>query len=94
VSDVQGRKWVVSGRVQGVGYRMFVFKAALSSGLRGYVRNLPDGTIEAVAAGSAESLDALESLLKQGPSSSRVDSISVNPAPTYLELPSPFEIRN
>jgi acylphosphatase len=94
MGDAQRRRWVVSGRVHGVGYRMFVFKSALSSDLRGYVRNLPDGTVEAVAEGSPESMHALETLLKQGPAASRVDSVSVDPAPARTELPYPFEIRS
>jgi len=78
----------VSGRVQGVGYRWWVVRKAQRLGLRGSVRNLADGSVEVRAAGSAEALRELVSLLLQGPPSSRVHS--VEPIPPSGPLPAEF----
>ncbi|MFH1965909.1 MAG: acylphosphatase [Acidobacteriota bacterium] len=64
--------FIIKGKVQGVGFRYFVVKEAQNLGLSGWVRNLPDGSVEARAEGQAESLEIFESSLKQGPSWSRV----------------------
>jgi len=71
------RRYLIEGRVQGVGFRHFTRKAARELGLSGFVRNLPDGSVEAVAAGSGEALDAFERHLRQGPPVSRVDAVRV-----------------
>ena len=69
------RTFVVTGRVQGVGYRYFAQKAALALNLRGWVRNLPSGSVECLAAGSAAALAQFEDRLRQGPVLARVDFI-------------------
>ncbi len=61
------RRFVVRGRVQGVGFRYFVEKQAQQLGLRGYAKNLSDGTVEVVAAGPPQAIDTLAGLLHQGP---------------------------
>ena len=67
-------RFVVSGVVQGVGFRWFVARHARALGLGGYARNLPDGRVEVVAGGGAsEALARLESLLRAGPAHARVD---------------------
>ncbi len=76
-------RYVVSGRVQGVGFRYYVLREAQQLGLSGYVRNLRDGRVEVVAAGSAEKLGRLEALLWRGPVMARVDMVEAEPA----ELP-------
>ncbi|MCS6988241.1 MAG: acylphosphatase [Chloroherpetonaceae bacterium] len=58
---------IANGRVQGVGYRWFVQRAAERLGVKGWVRNLPDGTVELEAEGDSEALDALVTELKKGP---------------------------
>jgi len=58
---------IVRGRVQGVGYRMFVLEHAHRLGLRGYVRNLPDGDVEVIAEGSEDALQTLLNHLRRGP---------------------------
>ena len=58
---------IVRGRVQGVGYRMFVLEHAQRLGLRGYVRNLPDGEVEVIAEGNEDALQTLLNHLRQGP---------------------------
>lgn len=68
---------MVAGRVQGVGFRYFVARAAAVEGLHGWVRNLPDGRVEAQAEGEFESIVRFERQIRQGPPASRVDSIDV-----------------
>ena len=75
------RRYLIEGRVQGVGFRHFTRKAARELGLSGFVRNLPDGSVEAVAAGPGEALEALERHLRQGPPASRVDTVQVGDVP-------------
>jgi len=86
------RKFLVSGHVQGVGFRYFTQDAARREGLSGQVCNLPDGTVEAVAEGEAEALDRFERALRRGPSRSRVERVVVDEAvPTGLHAG--FDIR-
>jgi len=69
------RRYLVSGRVQGVGYRAFAARAARSLGLTGGATNLPDGRVEVVVAGPLHALERLESALREGPRMSRVDTV-------------------
>jgi acylphosphatase len=69
------RLYVVSGLVQGVGFRFFVNRAASIEGIHGWVRNRPDGRVEIRAEGEAEALERFERQVRQGPSASRVDDI-------------------
>ena len=69
------RKWVVHGRVQGVGYRWFVQKHAGELGLSGYARNLDDGTVLVHATGPEEQLNRLAGHLHQGPPGSEVRGV-------------------
>ncbi|MCC7034024.1 MAG: acylphosphatase [Acidobacteria bacterium] len=71
------RRYVVSGRVQGVGFRYFAADAARREGLSGAVRNRDDGTVEAVAEGETEAVDRFERALRQGPSRARVERVRV-----------------
>lgn len=68
-------RYLVSGLVQGVGFRMFVYRRASSSGLRGYCRNLPDGRVEVVAEGDEPELSTLEADLRRGPRLASVSSV-------------------
>ena len=67
----------MSGRVQGVGFRYFALDAARREGLSGYVRNLDDGRVEALAEGESESIVRFERALRQGPSRSRVEHVRI-----------------
>ena len=86
------RRYLVSGRVQGVGYRMFAADCARREGLSGYIRNLPDGSVEALATGDLESVTRFEAALWRGPSRARVEVVDVtDTAP--LGLTAIFSIR-
>lgn len=81
------RRFLVSGRVQGVGFRYFAQDIARQEGLAGYVRNLSDGRVEAVAEGDAQSLTRFEARLRRGPSHARVEHLEVDviaPRGSYL----------
>ena len=71
------RRYRVHGRVQGVGFRHFVFvqASALGPGLTGWVRNRADGTVEVLAQGSDAQLAALREMLEEGPAGSRVTAV-------------------
>jgi acylphosphatase len=74
-TDVQTRKFIVRGRVQGVGFRWFVEREARALGISGWVRNNSDGSVEVLASGTQEQLFGLRSRLQQGPRASRVDNV-------------------
>lgn len=77
------RKFLVSGEVQGVGYRFFAQRAAARHQVKGYVRNLPDGRVEAVAEGTPEEVEAFKHELVAGPAFSSVENIEeINIEPT------------
>lgn len=66
---------IIHGLVQGVGYRYFVLRHARRLGLRGWVRNLADGSVEVLAEGERERLQELLGLLHEGPSGAEVNSV-------------------
>ena len=69
------RRGIVRGRVQGVGYRFFAERAARELDVRGWVRNLPDGTVETLAEGEDEAVARYFERLRQGPRGSRVEAV-------------------
>jgi acylphosphatase len=77
------RKFLIHGEVQGVGYRFFAQRAAARHQVTGYVRNLADGTVEALAEGSELSVEAFKHDLVTGPAWAAVDSVEeINLDPT------------
>ena len=86
------RKYRITGRVQGVGFRYFVWREAEGLGIDGWVRNCADGTVEAVARGPADILAQLEIRLAEGPRWSRVESVDAGEGPAEPIQPG-FEIR-
>ena len=68
-------RFLVTGRVQGVGYRYFVMREAQALGITGFARNLPDGSVEVVSEGGADALKALAERLAQGPAFAEVESV-------------------
>lgn len=77
-----GFRAVVSGRVQGVGFRYFVHQRAIALGLRGYVRNQADGSVEVCAAGPPGALAQLAADLRVGPPGSTVRGCVVETSAT------------
>jgi len=71
----QARRFVVRGRVQGVGFRWFVEREAHVLGVSGWVRNNADGSVEVLAQGTRDQLLGLRSRLRQGPRAARVDDV-------------------
>jgi len=72
------RRFTISGRVQGVGFRYFVQKIAVRESMAGWVRNLDDGRVEAAAAGESEAMERFERAIRQGPPGARVDHVAVD----------------
>ena len=76
--ETSGFTGTVAGRVQGVGFRYFVARTARGLGLSGYVRNLPDGTVEVAASGGRDALESLAALLEKGPTGGAVESVTLD----------------
>ena len=77
------RKFLIRGEVQGVGYRFFAQRAAARHQIVGYVRNCPDGTVEALAEGPSNSVEAFKHDLATGPQWAVVDQLEeINLEPT------------
>jgi acylphosphatase len=74
---VTARRAVVQGRVQGVGFRYYAARAARELGVSGWVRNLPDGSVETLVEGDAAAVEGYLERLRRGPSASRVDGLLV-----------------
>lgn len=72
------RRYVVSGRVQGVGFRLFTQRVASAEGLEGWVRNLPDGRVEIEVEGATDAVIRFERRVRLGPPASRVDEMTVD----------------
>ena len=75
---IVARRFVIAGRVQGVGFRFFTEAAAVREGIRGWVRNVPDGRVEISAEGDADALDRFERSLRHGPPHARVERVEVD----------------
>jgi acylphosphatase len=86
------RKYTVRGRVQGVGFRWFVEHTATALGLRGWARNLDDGSVEVYAVGSPEQHEELARQLWKGPPAARVEAVGQEEA--GMEKLSGFRIRH
>lgn len=88
------RRVVVSGRVQGVAFRAHARSAAAKLGARGWVRNCPDGSVEAVIEGTPEVVNSMLSWFKQGSPFSRVDNIKItveNPSGEFDDFQITFD---
>ena len=81
---IVARRVLIGGRVQGVGYRMFAAARAAAEGVHGYVKNLPDGRVEALIEGAEEAVDRVELALRRGPAHAHVETFDVEDvAPTH-----------
>ncbi|HEY3928006.1 MAG TPA: acylphosphatase [Candidatus Koribacter sp.] len=74
------RRYLVTGRVQGVGFRWFVEHAAVQLGIAGWVRNRADGSVEVLASGPKDKLHQLYAELQKGPRASRVENVEMEDA--------------
>jgi len=72
------RRYIIRGRVQGVGFRYFTEATAQREGVAGWVRNLPDRSVEVVAEGDAEAVERFERAVRIGPPGARVDRVDVD----------------
>lgn len=82
MSDTAGvvaQHWLISGRVQGVGYRLWLQRRARSADVQGWVRNLRDGRVEAVLAGDEGRLATLAGDARCGPDLAVVDAVMIRP---------------
>jgi acylphosphatase len=86
--SVATRRFVATGRVQGVGYRAFAARAARALHLTGGASNLDDGRVEVVARGPVHALDRLEAALSEGSRFARVDGVDVESLPALPPDPS------
>lgn len=76
---IVARRYVIAGRVQGVGFRFFAEDQARIHHVAGYVRNLPDGRVEALAEGDEESVNAFERALHRGPRGAIIEDVTSEP---------------
>jgi acylphosphatase len=87
------RRFLVVGKVQGVFFRQSARIEAQRLSIRGWARNLPDGSVEVLAQGAAAAVEALREWLQRGPGDARVDSVSETDAGGNGEIPAGFEAR-
>jgi acylphosphatase len=87
------RRFLISGRVQGVGFRYFVQSVAIRESLSGWVRNLDDGRVETAAVGEDAAMDRFERAIRQGPPGARVDAVAVDDTFPMSEHAKGFHIR-
>lgn len=90
-SDEVRKRFQITGRVQGVGFRWWTSRQARELGLRGTVRNQPDGSVEVRAAGPTDALERMQSRLHDGPNSARVERVEEKTKDDG-DLPDGFEI--
>ena len=91
-TSIQARRFLVRGRVQGVGFRWFVEREAHLLQIAGWVRNNPDSSVEVLAMGTREQLVGLRSRLQQGPRAARIDDVEESDAEPVAGLNS-FQVR-
>jgi acylphosphatase len=84
----EAKRYIIRGRVQGVGFRWFVEREAHILGIAGWVRNNHDGSVEVLAQGTRDQLLGLHSRLREGPRAARVDAVEVSDVPPATGLSS------
>ena len=89
----EAARWVVAGRVQGVGFRWFAVRLAQRVGVAGWVCNLADGRVEVVARGSAQALARLDEGLRTGPRLARVERVEKSDIPHEWVDANSFEVK-
>jgi acylphosphatase len=91
-TPIHARRFIVRGRVQGVGFRWFVEREAHILQIAGWVRNNPDSSVEVLALGTSEQLAGLRSRLHQGPRAARIDDVEESEAEAVAGL-NTFQVR-
>lgn len=86
-------RFLISGSVQGVGFRWFAMRRARALGLTGYVRNLADGKVEVLAAGELKAIGELEAALQLGPRSASVASVEKSEILDEIDVFKSFDVR-
>ncbi len=84
---------IVTGRVQGVGFRYFTVRCANDLGISGWVRNLPDGSVETAIQGRGENIEEMIERLRQGPGAANVSSLEIEEIESGSEELSGFAMR-
>jgi acylphosphatase len=87
------RRYLVSGRVQGVGFRFFAHESAAAEGVSGWVANLPDGRVEIWIEGDDESVERVERKIRRGPPGARVEQVDTRDE-TPMGRHTGFDIRH
>ncbi len=90
--EKQAKRFYVSGRVQGVGFRFFVKRTAVGLGVSGYVRNLSDGRVEVYSIGNSEQMKSLRDALRRGPLMSAVHRLDEHDADILQNYANVFSI--
>ena len=90
--NLRAVEFTVTGRVQGVGFRWFVLHTARKLGLRGYARNLPNGSVNVVAAGTRGAITRLHAALLEGPPLAHVMDVQAAEFTVLPELPAEFVV--
>lgn len=90
--QTNARRFLISGRVQGVGYRYFVMSAAEQLGVAGYAKNLADGRVEVYAIGTLGQLRQFARELQRGPRFAAVDVVSESEAEILADFSSCFSV--
>ncbi len=88
-----GARWTIHGSVQGVGFRWFTARAAEALSVRGWVTNLPDGSVEVVAWGQPKQIAELEKTIGRGPRGANVESVEKSDTPHDASECKSFDIK-
>ena len=86
-------RWILRGRVQGVGFRWYTARKARALDLVGWVSNLRDGRVEVIARGPLERLAALEEIIRSGPQGAHVESVEKSDIPPEVVADNDFGIK-
>ena len=92
--DLVCLRWVVEGRVQGVGYRWYALNHAQTLGVRGWVMNRDDGAVEVVGLATAKTAAELEAILAKGPPGARVTRITKEEVPHQFVESKSFQVKH
>jgi acylphosphatase len=92
VENIKTYDVLISGRVQGVGFRYFTVSRAENYGVKGYVKNTPEGKVQIICQGEQDELDSFISAVKKGPSFSVITDIRIEEAPEEKKY-NTFEIK-